>query len=116
MRDLLLGHVVLQPRLVLPEAYTDASQSRSRTSRTETLSHSLHDVSEEGEAEEVVGHVPRVKHEPPVGAALLGGCQGDLTVLHHLIAAVHLTDNAHRLRGIGFLHHLENQNACEEAA
>lgn len=116
MRDLLLGHVVLQPRLVLPGAHTDASLSRGRISWTEMLSHSLHDVSEEGEGEEVVGHVSRVKREPPVGAALLSGCQGDLTVLHHLIAPVHLTDDAHRLRGIGFLHHLENQNTREEAA
>lgn len=82
----------------------------------EIISHSLHDVSEEGEGEEVVGHVARVEHEPPVGAALLSGCQGDLTVLHHLIAPVHLTDNAHRLRGISLLHHLENQNTCEAAA
>lgn len=116
VRDLLLGHVVLQPRLVLPEAHTDASLSSSGMSWMEILSHSLHDVPEEGEGEEVVGHVSGVKHEPPVGAALLGGRQGDLTVLHHLIAPVHLTDNAHRLRGIGFLHHLENQNTCEEAA
>lgn len=116
VRDLLLGHVVLQPGLVLPGAHTDASLSGSRAWWMEAISHSLHDVSEEGEGEEVVGHVSRVKHEPPVGAALLSGRQGDLTVLHHLIAPVHLTDDAHRLRGIGFLHHLENQNTCEEAA
>lgn len=78
--------------------------------------HSLHDVSEEREGEEVVGHVSRVKHESAVGAALLSGCQGDFTVLHHLIAPVHLTDHAHRLRGIGLLHHLENQKTCEEPA
>lgn len=78
--------------------------------------HSLHNVSEEREGEEVVGHVSRVKHESAIGAALLSGCQGDFTVLHHLIAAVHLTDNAHRLRGIGLLHHLENQKTCKEPA
>lgn len=71
------------------------------------IPHSLHDVSEKSEGEEVVGHVARVKHEPAVRAALLSGFQGDFAVLHHLIAPVHLTDNTHRLCGVGLLHHLE---------
>lgn len=67
----------------------------------------LHNVSEEGEAEEVIGHVSCVEHQPSVGAALLSGCQGDLAVLHHLITPIHLADHTHRLRRIGFFHHLE---------
>jgi len=67
----------------------------------------LNDVSEEGEAEEVIGHVSRVERQAAVGVALLGGCQGDLAVLHHLVTPVHLADHAHRLRRVGFLHHLE---------
>lgn len=77
--------------------------------------HSLHHVSEEREGEEVVGHVPRIKQKSAVDAALLGSFQGDFAVLHHLIAAVHLTDNAYRLCGVGLLHHLEKQKTCEEA-
>lgn len=76
--------------------------------------HSLHNVSEKREGEEVVGHVSRVKHESAVDAALLSGFQGDFAVLHHLIAPVHLTHNTYRLCGIGLLHHLENQKTCEE--
>lgn len=114
--DLLLGHVVLQLGLVLPETQAGAwtLSGSGDTARTKTVPDSLDDVSEEGEGEEVVGHVSRVKHETAVGAALLSGCQGDLAVLHHLIAPVHLTDHAHRLGGVGLLHHLQNQETCEE--
>lgn len=69
----------------------------------------LYYVSEEREAEEVVGHISCVEHESAIGAALLSRFQGDLAVLHHLITPVHLTDHTHRLRRIGFLHHLETQ-------
>lgn len=70
----------------------------------------LYNISEEGEAEEVVGHVPCVEHEPAVGAPLLGRGQRDLAVLHHLVAAVHLADHAHSLRRVGFLHHLRDRS------
>lgn len=70
----------------------------------------LYNVSEEGEAKEVVGHISCVEHEPAIGAALLSRCQGDLAVLHHLIATVHLTHHTHRLCRVGFLHHLQNKS------
>lgn len=69
----------------------------------------LYYVFEKRESEEVVGHVSRIEHESAIGAALLSSCQGDLTILHHLITPVHLTDHTHRLCRIGFLHHLGTQ-------
>lgn len=66
----------------------------------------LYYVFEEGQGEEVICYVSRVEHQPAIGAALLSGCQGDLTVFNHLITPIHLTDDTHRLCRIGFLHHL----------
>ncbi len=70
----------------------------------------LYYVSEEGEGEEVIGHISCVEHQPAVGAAFLSSFQGDLAVLHHLITPVHLADHTHCLCRIGFLHHLENKS------
>lgn len=67
----------------------------------------LHNVFEEGKAEEVIGYVSCIEHQSAVIAALLSSCQGDLTILNHLIKSIHLADHAHRLCWIGFLHHLE---------
>lgn len=121
--DLLLCHVVLQLRLILPvkrgqttlaPTVVSSGQRLARERQRETCQRAadlLHNVLEKGEAEEVVGHVSCVEHEPTVSAALLGRGQRDLAVLHHLVATVHLADHAHSLRRVGFLHHLQGSSA-----
>lgn len=128
IRDLLLGHMVLQLWLVFPVTNIETTRDSSLLNifvmiRGHKLIFSmktvkvcqcalalLYNVSEEGEAKEVVGHISCVEHEPAIGAALLSRCQGDLAVLHHLIATIHLTDHTHRLCRVGFLHHLQNKS------
>lgn len=123
--DLLLGHVVLQLWLILAVKRRETTSADGGTSsvgcgstvggsrvKSARVSVLLYNISEEGEAEEVVGHVPCVEHEPAVGAPLLGRGQRDLAVLHHLVAAVHLADHAHSLRRVGFLHHLRDRSTA----
>lgn len=71
----------------------------------------LYNIFKEGEAEEVVGHVSCVEHEPTVSTPLLGRRQRDLAVLHHLVTTVYLADHAHSLCRVGFLHHLQSSSA-----
>lgn len=54
----------------------------------------------------MIGNIPGVKHESTVGAALLGCTYCDFAILHYLVPPIYLTDHAHCLSRIGFLHHL----------
>lgn len=57
----------------------------------------------------MISHVAGVEHEPTVCGALLGRRHRDLAVLHHLVLSVDLTDHAHCLGRVGFVHHLQKE-------
>ena len=63
-------------------------------------------VLEEGKREVMIGYIAGVEHKSTIGAPLFGRCQGDFTVLDHLVTPIYLTDHTHSLSRIGFLHHL----------
>ena len=56
--------------------------------------HSLHDVVEELDGEEVVADVACRKHEPAVRVPPLSGGEGDLGVLHYLVLRAHLAHHS----------------------
>lgn len=75
--------------------------------------HSLDNVFEEGEGEEMIGHVAGVKHEVTFVAALLSCCYCDFAVLYYLVLTVYLTDHAHCLGRVSLLHHLPMRKHCQ---
>lgn len=58
----------------------------------------------------MVADIASAVHQPPIGALLLRSLQADLTVLHHLVDAIHTAHHPDRLCGVGLLHHLQPQD------
>lgn len=67
------------------------------------LGHHLQELNRE----EMVADIASAVRQPPVGVSLLCSLQADLTVLHHLVDAIHTAHHPNRLCGVRLLHHLQ---------
>lgn len=66
----------------------------------------LDNIFQERDSEEMVGNVPCVEQQASIRAPLLSCCQGNLTVLYHLVDSVHSANHPNWLCGVCFLYHL----------